>query len=82
MNELNLNVHFVFKLENVLEKCKTLNTAIEKIRKELESAKERGSKFSELVIKHEQSLSLTTTVRIHTHIQYLEFEFEIEFRFF
>ena len=48
------------KLESSLEKCKTLNTAIEKTRRELEAVKERNSKFNDIVIKHEQSLHLTT----------------------
>lgn len=48
------------KLESSLEKCKTLNTAIDKTRRELEAVKERNSKFNDIVIKHEQSLTLTT----------------------
>ncbi|RNA44217.1 nucleo TPR isoform X1 [Brachionus plicatilis] len=48
------------KLEGTLEKCKSLTTNIEKLRKELESYKERLSKSNELIIKHEQSIHLTT----------------------
>ena len=48
------------KLESSIEKVKTLNTALEKSRKELDTFKERNSKFNELIIKHEQSISLTS----------------------
>lgn len=48
------------KLESSLERCKTLNTNVEKSRKELETAKERMSKLNEIIIKHEQSINLTT----------------------
>jgi chromosome segregation ATPase len=48
------------KLESSLERCKTLNTNIEKCRKELETNKERNSKLNEIIIKHEQSINLTT----------------------
>ncbi|CAF0709464.1 unnamed protein product [Brachionus calyciflorus] len=48
------------KLESTLEKCKTLSTAAEKHRKELDTYKERASKSNELIIKHEQSINLTT----------------------
>lgn len=48
------------KLESSLEKCKTLNTAIDKCRRELETVKERNSKFNDIIIKHEQSINLTT----------------------
>lgn len=48
------------KLESSLERCKTLNTNIDKCRKELETAKERSSKLNEIIIKHEQSINLTT----------------------
>ena len=46
-----------------MEKCKTLNTSVDKLRRELDASKERASKFSELVIKHEQSLSLNVQVK-------------------
>lgn len=48
------------KLESTLEKCKSLSTNIDKLRKELDSYKERLSKSNELIIKHEQSIHLTT----------------------
>ena len=48
------------KLESAVEKIKALNTSNEKLRKDLETAKERGSKFNELIIKHEQSINITT----------------------
>lgn len=45
------------KLESVTEKCKTLNTTVEKYKKECETLKERNAKFSELIVKHEQSIN-------------------------
>ena len=48
-------------MKRTLEKCKTLNTSTEKIRKDLEVSKERSSKFNELIIKHEQSINITTS---------------------
>ena len=48
------------KLESSLEKCKTLNTAIEKYRREIETIKERNLKFNDIIIKHEHSLNTTT----------------------
>ena len=48
------------KLESSLERCKTLNTNIDKGRKELDTAKERNAKLNEIIIKHEQSINLTT----------------------
>jgi nucleoprotein TPR len=45
------------KLEGTVEKCKTLNATVEKYKKECETLKERNSKFSELIVKHEQSLN-------------------------
>ena len=47
-------------MESSLERCKTLNTNIDKCRKELDTAKERNSKLNEIIIKHEQSINLTT----------------------
>ena len=46
------------KLEGTVEKCKTLNSTVEKYKKECEIVKERNSKFSESIIKHEQSLNM------------------------
>ncbi len=42
------------KLESVTEKCKTLNTTVEKYKKECDVLKERNSKLNESIFKHEQ----------------------------
>ena len=52
------------RLEGTVEKCKTLNATVEKYKKECETLKERNSKFSELIVKHEQSL---TTLNLELH---------------
>ena len=62
------------KLESSLERCKTLNTNIEKSRKELDTAKERNSKLNEIIIKHEQSINLTTQELNRLKEKYYEIE--------
>jgi nucleoprotein TPR len=52
------------KLEGMVEKCKTLNATVEKYKKECEILKERNLKFSELIVKHEQSI---TTINLELH---------------
>jgi len=52
------------KLEGMVEKCKTLNATVEKYKKECEILKEKNSKFSELIVKHEQSI---TTINLELH---------------
>jgi prefoldin subunit 5 len=51
-------------LEGTVEKCKTLNATVEKYKKECEILKERNLKFSELIVKHEQSI---TTINLELH---------------
>ena len=48
------------KLENAVEKAKSLGVVLDKQRKELAAASERAAKFNELIIKHEHSLNTTT----------------------
>ena len=45
------------KLETAVEKCKTINTVLEKTRKELEASKEKITTLNNLIIKHETALA-------------------------
>ncbi len=61
-----MNTKYAFsesKLDGTVEKCKTLKT-VEKYKKECEILKERNLKFSELIVKHEQSI---TTINLELH---------------
>ena len=70
------------KLESALEKCKTVNTVLDKTRKELDAAKEKIATLNTLIIKHETALASSNAelnkfkVRVYLYGREANFEFE------